>query len=85
MEKNRTATFIFIHQARVLEVSHKCHLSLDSSVSQGSNFFTVEFLPFFPVECLHNSLNQFIDIQAYNKLTIFKTLSNLIRQKDSKP
>ena len=52
MEKNRPAPLILIHQAWILKMWYQRGPSLDSSISQGGYFLTVELLPFLPIKCL---------------------------------
>lgn len=52
IEQNRTTSFILIHQARILEMCNECSFSLYTSICKRCYFFTVEFFPFLPIECL---------------------------------
>lgn len=86
MEQNWAATFIFIHQTRVLKMGDERSFSLDSSVSQGSNFFTVELFPFFPIERLNSNLTELMNNQIQDTLNFIRSLlEERVTNQEKKP
>lgn len=53
VEKDRATSFIFIHQAGILEMSYESSFPLDPSICKWCHLFTVELLPFLTIKWLH--------------------------------
>lgn len=52
LENNGPATLVFIHQTRILKMRNERDLSLNSSICQRRDLFTIELFPFLSIECL---------------------------------
>lgn len=70
MKENRAASFILVHQTRILEMGNKSNLSLNPSIGKRCHLFTIELLPLLSIECLQNKWASI--------LYAFSTISNRI-------